>query len=48
MLEALNYVRNAVQPFGLHRELTKTFPSEPAVGAANYVASMLDWHYFRL
>ena len=45
MLEALNYV-GVAQPSGLLREITKTFPSDPTVQAANYVVAMLDRHYF--
>ena len=47
MLEALIMLLiGMVQLFGLCRGITKTSPSEPAVQAADYMAAMLDNHYF--
>ena len=43
MLEALNYVTAMTQPVRLHKEITKMFPSGPAVQAANYEVAMLNW-----
>ena len=44
MLEALNYVIGMTQP--LVPENKKNIPSEPGIWATNYVAAMLDDHYF--